>query len=165
MKLLKRDGKNKGFTLIELLVVLVIIGVVVSAIGLSLKRSPRGQDARSATVILQARMLSAEQVSLMESSLVGFSVTQNGYQFYRLKHKQNTLVWEAISKGTLMYQPFEEHFDIALSLPNYSEALVPDSFPAVPMIIFNAGGGVTPFTLKINGYTITGKYNGAITIQ
>jgi len=163
--LLKKHTKNIGFTLIELLIVLVIIGVVISAVGLSLKRSPRGQDARSATVILQARMLSAEQVSLMESSLIGFSVTQNGYQFYRLKHKQDLLVWEPIKRGTLMYQPFEEHFDLALTLPNSAQALIPDDVPAVPMIIFNAGGGVTPFTLKLNGYTMTGKYNGDITIQ
>ncbi len=156
-----------GFTLLELLIVLVIIGVVIGAVALSIHNSDNGQKVRSAANILRARLLFAEQQAIVQSTVIGFAVSQQGYQFYRLQDKlpQMKLLWRPIKhEAALKFQTWSGDFNIALALPNNPNALVPNTLPEHPVIIFDSGGGVTPFTLRLDSFVIKSKANGTISI-
>ena len=164
-----KPGKpfNYGFTLLELLIVLVIIGVVIGAVALSIHNSDSGQKVRSAANILRARLLFAEQQAVVQSTTIGFAVSQQGYQFYRLQDRSSSmqLFWQPIKHQEAMkLQVWPGDFNISLSLPNNPNALVPNTLPERPVIVFNPSGGVTPFTLRLDSFVITGKATGAITI-
>jgi len=156
-----------GFTLLELLIVLVIMGVVIAAVTLSIENSHHGQRARSATNILRARMVFAEQQAIVQATTIGLAISQQGYQFYRLTDqlKSITSTWEAIKQEqVLKFHSWEGDFDISLSLPQQPNALVPNNLPDQPMIVFTPSGSVTPFTLRLNGFMIIAKRNGEITV-
>lgn len=158
---------NYGFTLLELLIVLVIIGVVIGAVVLSIHNSDSGQKASSAANILRARLLFAEQQAVVQSTTIGFAVSQQGYQFYQLHNKlpQMQLLWQPIKhQQTMKFQAWSGAFNISLSLPNNPNALVPNTLPESPVIVFNSGGGVTPFVLRLDSFVIRGKATGDITI-
>ena len=144
-----------GFTLLELLIVLVIIGVVIGAVALSIHNSDSGQKVRSAANILRARLLFAEQQAIVQSTTIGFAVSQQGYQFYRLQEKSPHVqwFWQPIKDRPVMkFQAWSGDFTIGLSLPNNPNALVPNTVPERPVIIFDSSGGVTPFTLRLDSF-------------
>ena len=161
------NSLKKGFTLLELLVVLVIMGVVIGAVALSIHNSGSGQKVRSATNILHARLLFAEQQAITQATTIGFAVSQQGYQFYSLHNKppQEVFFWQAIThEQALVFQAWSGNFDISLSLPQNPNALVPNKLPEMPVIVFNPSGGVTPFTIRLDNFAIKAKQNGAVTI-
>jgi type II secretion system protein H len=155
--------KHRGFTLIELLVVVLIISIMIGIISVMINRSSRGGDVRSEVNILKARLLYAEQVALTTAQPIVFSVSKKDYQFYILNTQDQ---WQTFNQNnSLSHHEWTQHFDLTLQLPNLSSSFVPDTLPNTPMIIFNPAGGVTPFTLTINGFTLIGKYNGNITLE
>jgi general secretion pathway protein H len=156
-----------GFTLLEVLIVLVIIGVVIAAVTLTISSSDRGQAAKTATNLLRARMLLAQERALIKSSTLGLSLSQKGYQFYVYQNTppQEVMSWQKITEPkTLGYQAWPKSFTLKLSLPDIANAVIPNRLPQSPMIVFNPGTGVTPFTLHINAFKIIGKPNGEIKI-
>lgn len=158
---------SKGFTLIEILIVVVIIGVVIAAVALSINNSDRGQAAKTATNLLRARMLFAQERALIKSSTIGLAISQQGYQFYTYENTppQEVMYWQKITDPkALAYQTWPKSFTLNLSLPNIANAAIPNQLPQQPMIVFNPGGGTTPFTLHINGFKIVGHANGEIDI-
>ena len=154
----------RGFTLLELLIVLVIIGVVIAAVTWSISNSGNGQKVRSAANILRARLVFAEQQAITQATTVGFAISQQGYQFYHLS-EQSPVTWATITKQqALKFHAWAGDFEIILSLPNNPNALVPNTLPGQPVIVFTPSGGVTPFTLRLDNFVIKGKNNGEITI-
>jgi general secretion pathway protein H len=157
---------GQGFTLIELLIVLVIIGVVITSLTLAVGNSGRGQAIQSAANILRARLMFAEQEAIIESTTIGFAMSQTGYQFYRVDNSVDVLSWQAMLKDdVLTYQAWPAKVTLQLQLPDNPNALVPTDLPAQPMIVFTPSGSVTPFTLKLNGFELQGTANGDIKLK
>lgn len=158
---------QQGFTLLELLIVLVIIGVVIAAVALSIHNSGSSQQSRSAANIFRARVMYAEQNAIIQSTTIGLAISQQGYQFYRLQNKPPTEViyWQKADDNALRYQSWPSTMNLSLRLPDNPNALIPNQLPQQPMIIFNPSGGVTPFTLKIDHFTVQAKANGVISVK
>lgn len=163
----KISRNARGFTLLELLIVLVIIGVVIAAVALSIHNFGSSQESRSAANIFRARTMYAEQNAIIQSTTIGLAISQAGYQFYRLQNKppSEVITWQKSTIDALRYQAWPTSMDLRLSLPGNANALIPNEPPEQPMIIFNPSGGVTPFILKIDHFTVRAKANGAINIE
>jgi general secretion pathway protein H len=159
--------KKNGFTLIEILVVLVIIGVVIAAVTLTINKFPRGQDARTTANILRARLLTAEEQAVVQSVSIGFAVSKQGYQFYQLTTQTNgSISWSLITTPvTFALQKWPMFLTVQLDLPPNPNVLLTDDLPAQPNIVFDPSGGVTPFVLHLNKFTVEGKIDGTITVQ
>lgn len=158
---------HTGFTLLELLIVLVIIGVVIAAVALSIHNSGSSQESRSAANIFRSRAMYAEQNAIIQSTTIGLAISQDGYQFYRLQNKapSEAIYWQKSDVEALRYQAWPTSMTLNLSLPDSPNALIPNQLPEQPMIVFNPSGGVTPFTLKIDNFTVRAKSNGVINIE
>jgi general secretion pathway protein H len=158
------DRAKNGFTLLELLIVLVIIGVVIAAVALSIRNSGSSQESRSAANIFRARAIYAEQLAIIQATTIGLAVTQEGYQFYDLQSSGATgqVYWQPATRQALNYQAWPKSMNLILTLPNNPNTLIPNQLPEQPMIVFNPSGGVTPFTLKIDNFTVSAKENGII---
>ena len=159
--------KLKGFTLIEILVVLVIIGVVIAAVTLAINKFPRGQDARTTANILRARMLTAEEQAVVQSVSIGFGLSKQGYQFYQLTTQANgTTSWSVITTpATFAWQKWPMFLTVQLDLPPNPNVLLTDDLAPQPNIVFDPSGGVTPFVLHLNKFTVEGKLDGTIIVQ
>ena len=159
--------RANGFTLIEILVVLVIIGIVVAAATLAISKFPRGQDARTTANILRARLLAAEEQAVVQSVSLGFAVSQTGYQFYQLNTQADgTSTWQVITTpATFTFQKWPMFLSIQLDLPPTPNVLITNNFPAQPNVVFDPSGGVTPFILHLNKFTLQGKFDGTIELQ
>lgn len=165
--LLKRR-ENRGFTLLELLIVLVIIGVVIASVTLVLRDSNLRSEARSTANILRARMMYVEQQAAIQSTVIGFAISQHGYQFYRLQQSTDLQKpqWQVIEdEQALAYQSISSSLDLRLSLPGNPNALISSTPPKAPMIIVNPSAGITPFTLTINGLSLIAKANGEVVLE
>lgn len=162
-----KNNKANGFTLLELLIVLVIIGVVIAAVALSIHNSGSSQESRSAANIFRARTLYAEQNAILQSTTIGLAISQTGYQFYHLQNKppSEVIYWQKSDVDALRFQAWPKSMDLSLHLPDSPNALIPNQLPEQPMIVFNPTGGVTPFTLHIDHFTVRGQENGVVTIE
>lgn len=158
---------SKGFTLLELLIVLVIMGVVIAAVALSMRNSGSSQESRSAANIFRARVSYAQQLALIQSTTIGLAISQQGYQFYQLHSKPPAQVvyWQKSTQRALNFQAWPKAMDLSLQLPNQPNTLIPNELPNQPMIVFNPSGGVTPFTLQIDKFTVAAKANGVVKVE
>jgi general secretion pathway protein H len=78
-----RDAPARGFTFIELVVTLLILGVIISLIGLNLvpNDSDRARDeAQQLTLLIQ----SARDEAILRGVVYALQMTENGYRFLRL---------------------------------------------------------------------------------
>jgi general secretion pathway protein H len=159
--------KKNGFTLIEILVVLVIIGIVVAAATLAISKFPRGQDARTTANILRSRMLAAEEQAVVQSVSIGFAMSQAGYQFYQLNTRADgTTTWQVMTTpATFTFQKWPRFLPLQLDLPPNTNVFIADDFPPQPNIVFDPSGGITPFILHLNKFTLEGKLDGTIELQ
>ncbi|MSP53364.1 MAG: type II secretion system protein GspH [Gammaproteobacteria bacterium] len=159
--------KKNGFTLIEILVVLVIIGIVVAAATLAINKFPRGQDARTTANILRARLLTAEEKAVVQSVSIGFAVSQQGYQFYQLNTQADgTSTWQVMTTpAPFTFQKWPSFLSVQLDLPPTPNVLIANDFPPQPNIMFDPSGGVTPFILHLNKFTLEGKLDGTIDLH
>lgn len=89
MRTAKRHHRNArqsddGVTLVEVLVVLVLIGVMASAIGLSVGASGRSDALNNQAVLLVARLDRAADDALLTGRSVRFQWDEDGYRFQQL---------------------------------------------------------------------------------
>ncbi|NLG76318.1 MAG: type II secretion system minor pseudopilin GspH, partial [Xanthomonadaceae bacterium] len=93
-----------GFTLIELLVVVVIIGVVVSAVTLSINLLGRDRETEDESRRFWALLRQAREEAELQGIDIGVFVASSAYEFLRFDPRRN--IWLPIENDVL-YEPRE----------------------------------------------------------
>jgi general secretion pathway protein H len=139
-----------GFTLLELLAVVVIIGIVLSAVILSIS-DPRSKQLTFATEQLQALTQLAQEQALFNSEEIGIQFWASGYQFLRRDQQQ----WLPISDNTaLRARELPEDLSLALYLEGLRVQL-PSTLSggkaaaAGPQVFLFPSGEITPFEVRV----------------
>lgn len=139
-----------GFTLIEMLVVLVIIGVVVSAVTLSIHTDDRGKKMEIEMQRIEALLKLARQQAIIRNESIALRVNEDSYSFDRLGDKG----WEPISNDQVFRKRMTvDGTELALKVDNLEinfgkqqEQAGEDKIPP-PRIFILSSGEIMPFEL------------------
>ena len=137
---------ERGFTLIEVLVTLVIIGLIISVVGLSLRNDPAAEAHRFATQLKKQMEFSADRAVLKQDT-VGLFIETQGYAFLGYSWRDKRW-YPLLNKESL---PLELPHAYSLRLGDNVEDQVlrdEDGLP-VPQLIFLPTGENTAFELFI----------------
>lgn len=130
-----------GFTLVEVLVVLFIIGISASFIILSAPSSERSRVDQYAQQLLEDFHY-ARDLALMRYSLVGWQVSQSGYQL-ALRHPDGR--WIPHQSRAVPARPWPDHLQLD-GIGDRPASLTPETPPA---LVFFPSGEMTPLTLDL----------------
>ncbi len=144
-----RATKPQGFTLIELLVVIFIIGVVVSAMTITLGDN-QAERMKHKTKQLVALIDLAKEQAIFSSEELGMVFSKHAYSFYRLNsdnHDQDS--WQQITDDQLLsertlpdgleYELFLEGIKVTYS----------NKEKVTPQVYILSDGTITPFRINI----------------
>lgn len=144
----KTAAREGGFTLLELMVVLVIMGVLMTFVGLNVGGDGRAEllerEARRLAALLQ--MASEEAVIRSEELAVRFSA--DSYEFMLLQGG----AWQPISANS--DRPFRSHnlpdgIELDLELDGDLPPSLDSDEDNAPQVFLLSSGEITPFTLTV----------------
>ena len=148
-----------GFTLIEILVVLVIVGVTLTFAVLSFGDFGQGRRMKMAGQTFVQHIQIAQQQAVLEGQTYGVKVSKSGYQIFKFNQDGE---WQALSKKSIFrFQRFPTD--------TFIQFLKSDSTDRSQMIILNASGDMTPFSIQFNNKNdkpviqIIGRHDGTLT--
>ena len=144
MSATRSNSTEAGFSLVEILCVLVILGLSAGLVVLNL---PKGPDAfEDATAKFTAQLNLAARDSVIDGRTRGLNITASGYELFNYDTDWNsagTTQWDAVDRVKLTVDG--EVVDLKAA------SRLADDAPARPIILFEPTGGVTPFTLSLQG--------------
>jgi general secretion pathway protein H len=158
-------GTKAGFTLVEMLVVLVIMGLLSSAVVLTMPVG--GGSLRDDARALAAKAQLAAQESIITGAPTGLLVTPEGYAFYRLQAGQWT-EWT----GERAFQRKVFRPGVVADLRRTGNAAPRSAAPKVkitPSVVFDPTGVVAPFSVslveKSETYVISNNDRGEVAVH
>lgn len=163
---LHKGGKansTSGFTLIELLIVIVIISIVASFAVLSINFN-QNKRLESLSNQLVNTLTLAEQEALLRTTTLGFSLTQNTFQFYEyhaLKDPEKS-PWQPLNDNILGLHHIPKDVQMTLKIEGKSVSTTQ------PKLIISPSGDITPFIIYVGKkdnpphYKVRGEANGTI---
>lgn len=136
-------GQHRGFTLIELMVVVALIGLVSTAVLLTLRPTERTMTATDLTLELREQMIALSQRATASQRWMGISFTHEAYQLWAYQESQ----WQRIAT--------EQDFTIPNAfthrlVQNGVDVSLPDEVPAEPMILIAPDGRINAFELEVD---------------
>ena len=149
-RVFQRYHTQSGFTLIEMLVVLVIIGIVVSAVVVSVRTDDMGEHMDMEMQRIQALLKLAREEAVMQDEDIALKITENSYSFEILGDKG----WQPISDDRIFRErKVLDGTELALKVDNLeikfgqkeAEAGA-DKIPP-PRIFILSSGEIMPFEL------------------
>ncbi|WP_371395726.1 GspH/FimT family pseudopilin [Fretibacter rubidus] len=147
-------SKSSGFTLIELLTVLVIIGLMSSAVVMTLPRDKPAVIAAATTLHTELNM--AAQTSLLSGQVTALSLSKDGYHFQTASGDD----WTATAA-----KPWPSNIRIEFARAEQSIDLPQQ---ALPLVLFDPTGGGTAFRLTLsdmdNDMVLTGSGDGTVSL-
>lgn len=151
-----------GFSLLELLVVLVIIGIIIAVAVLTMGNMGENQKIQNAGKQLANRLNLVEEQAILEPTIFGLEINNNGYGFYRIVTIKGKKKWQKIEDSRLLqFQTWPEGTQITIKVSKQSVSPIPG-----PKIIITASGETTAFKLQLSSdapqYSIETNGNGAI---
>lgn len=166
----KKKYKISGFTLIEILVVLVIISIITAVAMIAFGDFGRGRREKVASDLLQRTIPIAQQQAILQPSILGLTLTDQGYQFFQLWQdpKKRTTTWRKLPDDELSRPNAFGNINVNLELLSTSPDLI--KAKNQPKIIFLPNGYITPFKLTFSGkgktrYQLNVKSNGVVTLK
>ncbi|MGE6108128.1 GspH family T2SS minor pseudopilin variant ExeH [Aeromonas sobria] len=146
-----KQSRQAGFTLLEVLLVAMLMGLVATAVTLSMggARGDRELDkqARRFMAVLQQ----AQQQAVMDGRLLGLRLDDHGWQFMRRQGKDRS--WQPL-EGDKLLGPVELGDDIRLTLELAGFAWQPQEDErgeaSRPQVLIFPGDELTPFVLTLN---------------
>lgn len=129
--------KDAGFTLVELMTVLVIIGLMSSAVILSLPKRKQVIEIEANTLVQTLNL--AAQESILTGRTHAWGVSQNSHGFFQFDGTQWIIIKER-----------EWPSSIGFKLVRQETELDPEE-TIIPSIFFEPTGLSTPFILSLSG--------------
>lgn len=165
------DGAIRGFTLIEILVVLFIISIVTTVALLTISRNQNRALDVFAKEFTQ-RLSLAEEQAMLQPSVLGLSIAENGYQFTRYHSQQGEKKSSWLPTQDKLLGDHAIPLGIELNVEVGGKKLAENKDEkknATPQIVISTNGDITPFTIYVGKtgqsprYMISGDADGNIT--
>ena len=129
----------------ELMVVLLIIGVIVTFAGISLRGDPWAGTLREETRRLAALLDLAAEDALLEARELAVRFEPDGYRFLRLQQGQ----WTGLAEGALRPRQLPPGMELELRLQE-GGAPQDSEDQGAPQVYILSSGEMTPFTLRLH---------------
>lgn len=144
-----RAGRSAGFTLIELMVVLVVVGLLISLVGLSIGGGGERRELKEMTRSFYLRMQAASEEAVLTSREIGVELRDGRYRFVYLDRDQGQ--WAAIPPGGLSGGRLPEWVELELMTDGgEADALETDGDDEPqPDLVFFSSGESTAFDLYL----------------
>lgn len=146
-----RSSSQQGFTLIELMVVLVVVGLLISLVGMNIGGGGERRELTEVTRTLYLRMQAAADEAVLTSSEIGIRFEEdNRYRF--LTFDRDNAEWAPEPPGGLPGGRLPEWAEIEIQSEGDSgggTGLGDDEAELIPDIVFFSSGEMTPFELSI----------------
>lgn len=167
----RKPSSAAGFTLLELLVVLVIIGILVSAVTLSIGGDRRGETlARESQRFAALLRLAAEQ-AVLRSEEWAVQIEPDRYRFLRLREAPGEdPEWIPIENDALFRtRELASGTRLDLELEGREMELAPEDEEAIkPTLLLLSSGEVSPFVAEFGAdrsdsrFRVTGNLLGEV---
>lgn len=145
-RLARGAGKARGFTLVEMMVVLLIIGVVVTFAGFSLRGDPWAERIDEETRRLAALLSLASEEAVMEARELAVRFDTDGYHFLLLRNGN----WVELREDPLLRpRDLPEGMELELRLQDGADATSSEENPELPQVYILSSGEMTPFTVHL----------------
>ena len=145
------SSSHQGFTLIELMVVMVVVGLLVSLVGMNIGGGGERRELTEVTRTLYLRMQAAADEAVLTSQEIGIRFEEdNRYRF--LVFDRNEAKWVPESHGGLPGGRLPEWAEFELDSEGDSGSgtgLGDSDAELLPHIVFFSSGLMTPFELSI----------------
>jgi len=142
------NNRHAGFTLLELMLVIVLIGIISSAVLMTIapNRKPLEQPATALLFTLKQALDKAEQ----QGTIYGLAIAENGWWLlrYDANGQLNSGTWQKLTK-----KPFvlPEGVTASLTIEQQTISLAPQINADIePQLGFYAGGETSIFTLTLH---------------
>ncbi|MDX1588855.1 MAG: type II secretion system minor pseudopilin GspH [Oleiphilaceae bacterium] len=146
--------QQRGFTLIELMVVLIVIGLLVSLVGLNMGGGGERRQLEENTRELYLKMQAASEEAVISNREIGLLLEEDSYRF--INYNLEEQVWEPRQDRRLPPSAVPEWMNLDLQTEGQEEALTTrggnngdEEEALVPSIVFFSSGEVTPFDLEL----------------
>lgn len=137
---------SSGFTLIEVLVTLVIIGLMISIIGLNLRNDPAAEAHRFATRLKKQMEFSADRAVLKQDT-VGLFIEGQAYAFLAYSWREQK--WYPLLNDEATPQEIPQPYSLRLGESVEDQVLRDEDGAPIPQLIFLPTGENTAFELFI----------------
>lgn len=166
---MRRLPRHRGFTLIELLVVLVIIGITVGIAMLSMGDGGRGRLLDTESRRLASLLELATEEAVLQSAILGFWLTEDGYGFMRLEGEK----WRPLEDHLFRERrlPPDMAFDLSVEGVPAQLAGPGGKAPEEPQVLILSSGELSGFELRIERqaggsyYAIAGSPVGRLELK
>jgi len=142
---------QRGFTLIELMVVLVVVGLLISLVGMNIGGGGERRELTEVSRTLYLRMQAAADEAVLTSREIGIRFGEdNRYRF--LSFDRDEAEWVPESRGGLPGGRLPEWAEIEIQSEGDSgggTGLGDSDAELIPHIVFFSSGEITPFELSI----------------
>ncbi|MGL4250342.1 MAG: GspH family T2SS minor pseudopilin variant ExeH [Aeromonas sp.] len=152
-----KHTRQAGFTLLEVLLVAMLMGLVATAVTLSMGGARGDRELDKQARRLMATLQLAQEYAVMDGRLVGIRIEDNGWQFMQRQAKDRQ--WQALS-GDKQLAPVQltENMTLTLELEGFGWQPDPDEEPEkkrdektlTPQLLIFPGGELSPFTLTFS---------------
>lgn len=153
-----------GFTLVELLVVVVIVGILATALVLSIGAADSGRLALDrARQVEDLLVLNCEQ-AVLDNATRAVHLDARGYHFLRQTHSG---AWQKPTERVFRTRELEPQLQWALTV-EARPVVLDNEFDLTPHLICFASGEATPFVLRVglfdgpDLYQLEGHLDGRI---
>lgn len=165
MKAAPSARRQSGFTLLEVLLVAMLMGLVATAVTLSMGGARGDRELDKQARRLMATLQLAQEYAVMDGRLVGIRIEDNGWQFMQRQAKDRK--WLALT-GDKQLGPVQlaENMTLALELegfgwqPDSDEKTEQkrDEKERTPQLLIFPGGELSPFVLTFTQQDEDARY-------
>ncbi|WP_434665511.1 GspH family T2SS minor pseudopilin variant ExeH [Aeromonas sp. NJAU223] len=162
---LVRRRYQSGFTLLEVLLVAMLMGLVATAVTLSMGGARGDRELDKQARRFMATLQQAQEYSVMDGRLLGLRIEANGWQFMSRNPKDRK--WQAL-EGDKILGPVQlpEEMALTIELEGFSWRTDTDDKTEqnrdererTPQILIFPGGELTPFVLTLSQQVDDEKY-------
>lgn len=149
-------SRQSGFTLLEVLLVAMLMGLVATAVVLSMGGVKGDRELDKQARRFMATLQQAQEYAVMDGRLVGLRVEDHGWQF--MSRQATDRKWRALTDDKILGQvELPEEMTLAIALEGFSWRTDSDEKTEqgrdeqerMPQVLIFPGGELTPFVLTM----------------